>query len=263
MKKLTSLLFTIFCLACLPCLADGLPRTSTGKLSSAQMDASVVLTIRQGGTNTSSFAGYGAIVSNDDGTALTTVAPGANGNVLTSNGTDWMSSAGGGGAVTSVSNSDGCFTVSPTIGDAAISKAKGMLQYKHIQISADDWKATKTTPVTILAAPNASELYVIYRFLVTTKYNTTTYSNGGSVYLSYNGNPAYNASTESLPYTVYALTSGTKLSITDGGGYSTGSNDYTTNYPIGKSVNIRTSSSNPTTGNSPVDVYIWYATITP
>lgn len=58
-----------------------------------------ILPVANGGTGASSLTGHGAVTVNSGGTALTTVAPGASGNVLTSNGTDWTSAAptGGGG----------------------------------------------------------------------------------------------------------------------------------------------------------------------
>lgn len=49
------------------------------------------LSVGQGGTGATSLSGNGALVMNSGGTAVTTVAPGASGNVLTSNGTSWVS----------------------------------------------------------------------------------------------------------------------------------------------------------------------------
>lgn len=51
------------------------------------------LPVANGGTGASSLTGYGALVMNSAGTAATSVAPGAVGNLLTSNGTSWASSA--------------------------------------------------------------------------------------------------------------------------------------------------------------------------
>lgn len=56
-----------------------------------------------GGTGATSFTINGAVVAGSTSTsALTAVAPGSNGNVLTSNGTTWTSSAGGGSGVTAI-----------------------------------------------------------------------------------------------------------------------------------------------------------------
>ena len=51
------------------------------------------LPVTEGGSGTGTIAAYGAVVGNSAGTALATVAPGTSGNVLTSNGTSWASSA--------------------------------------------------------------------------------------------------------------------------------------------------------------------------
>lgn len=52
-----------------------------------------VQTVPSGGTGASSLSGNGALVMNSGGTAVTSVAPSTSGNVLTSNGTTWVSSA--------------------------------------------------------------------------------------------------------------------------------------------------------------------------
>lgn len=49
--------------------------------------------VANGGTGAASFTANAAIISNAGGTALSSVAAGANGNVLTSNGTTWTSAA--------------------------------------------------------------------------------------------------------------------------------------------------------------------------
>jgi hypothetical protein len=51
------------------------------------------LAVTSGGTGTTALAANGALISNASGTAVTTVAPGSSGNVLTSNGTNWVSAA--------------------------------------------------------------------------------------------------------------------------------------------------------------------------
>ena len=60
------------------------------------------LSVAQGGTGSSAIADKGVVVGSG-GTAVTTVAPGASANVLTSDGTDWASSAPASGAVEFVS----------------------------------------------------------------------------------------------------------------------------------------------------------------
>jgi hypothetical protein len=69
--------------------------------TSGQLDVATGVTgtqaIANGGTGASSLTGNSVAITNSGGTALTTVAAGANGNVLTSNGTTWTSAAASGG----------------------------------------------------------------------------------------------------------------------------------------------------------------------
>lgn len=60
-------------------------------------DVTGTLPVGNGGTGAASLTAHGAVVVNAGGTAQTTVAPGASGNVLTSDGTDWTSAAASGG----------------------------------------------------------------------------------------------------------------------------------------------------------------------
>ena len=53
------------------------------------------VSVQNGGTGASSLAGHGVLVMNAGGSAVTSVAPGASGNVLTSDGTNWSSGAAG------------------------------------------------------------------------------------------------------------------------------------------------------------------------
>jgi hypothetical protein len=55
------------------------------------------LPVANGGTGAASLTGNSVTITDAGGTALTTVAAGANGNVLTSNGTTWTSAAASGG----------------------------------------------------------------------------------------------------------------------------------------------------------------------
>lgn len=77
--------------------AFNLSQLANGVNTSGQLNAAANLynqvPVANGGTNASSFTGNAAIISNAGGTALSSVAAGANGNVLTSNGTTWTSAA--------------------------------------------------------------------------------------------------------------------------------------------------------------------------
>lgn len=70
------------------------------------------LPVANGGTGAASLTGNSVAITNAGGTALSTVAAGASGNVLTSNGTTWVSQAvsGGGQAKVEWFNTPGTFT---------------------------------------------------------------------------------------------------------------------------------------------------------
>lgn len=78
--------------------SNGTTWSSTPPSISLTSGVTGVLPIANGGTNASSLAANGVIVSNSEGSALSSVAPGATGNVLTSNGTSWASAAPTGGS---------------------------------------------------------------------------------------------------------------------------------------------------------------------
>jgi hypothetical protein len=69
--------------------------------TSGQADLTTAVTgtlpVANGGTGAASLTGNSVAITNAGGTALSTVAAGANGNVLTSNGTTWTSAASSGG----------------------------------------------------------------------------------------------------------------------------------------------------------------------
>lgn len=67
------------------------------------------VTVAQGGTGAASLTANNVLLGNGT-SALQTVAPGANGNVLTSNGTTWTSSALPAGGVTSWNGATGAIT---------------------------------------------------------------------------------------------------------------------------------------------------------
>jgi hypothetical protein len=82
-------------------IAAGTGLTVTPATGFITLSLSTPVSIANGGTGVTSLTGNGVVVMNSGGTAQSTVAPGANGNVLTSNGTNWTSSpASGGGSST-------------------------------------------------------------------------------------------------------------------------------------------------------------------
>ena len=71
------------------------------------------LSVAQGGTGVASFTGYAAVIANSAGTGFANVSPGTSGNLLTSNGTSWASTAAA-AAVSSFSAGTTGFTPSTT-----------------------------------------------------------------------------------------------------------------------------------------------------
>ena len=59
----------------------------------AALTLGTALPVASGGTGATSVTAYGAVVGNSGGTGFASVAPGTSGNVLTSNGTSWASTA--------------------------------------------------------------------------------------------------------------------------------------------------------------------------
>lgn len=77
--------------------AFNLSQLANGVNTLGQLNAAANLynqvTVANGGTNAASLTGNGALVMNSAGTTVTSVAAGASGNVLTSDGMTWASSA--------------------------------------------------------------------------------------------------------------------------------------------------------------------------
>ena len=94
----------------------GGPVTTTGTLT-----LSGILGVQGGGTGITSLTS-GAVLIGAGTAAVTSVSPSTAGNVLTSNGSAWVSQApSGGGAVSSVSGSGSGISVSPTTGAVVVS----------------------------------------------------------------------------------------------------------------------------------------------
>jgi hypothetical protein len=78
------------------------------------------LPVANGGTGATTLTANNVLLGNGT-SALQVVAPGANGNILTSNGTTWVSSAPSGGGVTSLTAGNG-ITVSASTGAVTVSQ---------------------------------------------------------------------------------------------------------------------------------------------
>jgi hypothetical protein len=85
--------------------------TLGGSLSAVNLTSQVTgtLPVANGGTGATTLTANNVILGNGT-SAVSFVAPGTTGNVLTSNGTTWTSAAGGGGGVTSLNGETGAIT---------------------------------------------------------------------------------------------------------------------------------------------------------
>lgn len=100
---------------------SGLSFTGGPITASGTLTLSGTLGVQGGGTGTTSLTS-GAVLIGAGTSAVTSVSPSTAGNVLTSNGSAWVSQApSGGGAVSSVSGSGSGITVSPTTGAVVVS----------------------------------------------------------------------------------------------------------------------------------------------
>ena len=100
---------------------SGLSFTGGPITGSGTLTLSGTLGVQGGGTGTTSLTS-GAVLIGAGTSAVTSVSPSTAGNVLTSNGSAWVSQApSGGGAVSSVSGSGAGISVSPTTGAVVVS----------------------------------------------------------------------------------------------------------------------------------------------
>jgi hypothetical protein len=77
------------------------------------------LSVSQGGTGVATLTANALVLGNGTG-AVTSVAPGTSGNVLTSNGTTWISQAASSSGVTSLASADTSLTVSGSTGAVTV-----------------------------------------------------------------------------------------------------------------------------------------------
>jgi hypothetical protein len=122
-----------------------------GNGAAAMTAQAVPIPVADGGTGATSLTDHGAVVVS--GAAQTTVAPGASGNVLKSNGTDWTSAAipntalqiGGDG-------SDGAITLNTTTNDARVFNATTLTTSGAITRTSTDTIYNATSTITVAAS---------------------------------------------------------------------------------------------------------------
>lgn len=140
----------------------GGPITSAGTLT-----LTGTLGVQGGGTGTTSFTS-GAVLIGAGTAAVTTVSPGALGNVLTSNGSAWVSQAGGASGVSSFNTRTGAVTLTSSDVTTALTylpvqpNGTGASGIWGINISGNAASATTATTATTANALNTANHYQVH-----------------------------------------------------------------------------------------------------
>ena len=218
-----------------PSATAGVPVVSAG---AANDPVYGVASIPGGGTGASSIAAHGVVVSNTLGTALTTVLPSTNGNILTSNGTDWISgpppsgiTAGNPTASIGASATNGVATTfmrsdaAPAIGTNAVTNALLATMPTHT-IKGNNTSGS-ASPLDLTLAQVAAELQLSLGGTFTTAAQVTTTGGGPTVLAFPAGATTMTFPTSSKTLMASDYSNGTTLTanaILTGGGAGTAPN---------------------------------------
>lgn len=132
--------------------------------------------------------------------------------------------------------------------------AVNLIQHVHVQLSSAQVLSLNTSAVQLIAAPGANKWINVMRWSTTMIYNTTTYVSGGNINLFYDNTHTTAAATQ-LSNSAYTPGSSTVASAVGIAAAQLGSTS------LNQPVYIQCIASNPTTGNSPLDVDVWYSII--
>jgi len=154
--------------------------------SSGQLDATTGLSgsvpVANGGTGAASYTANNVLLGNGT-SAFQAVAPGSSGNVLTSNGTTWQSTAPAGGGVTSLNGQTGVIdnTTQYAIGSYIMGRPKNNTVYNNSTIAGSSLWAVGAGMVYVnnSEAPNAF-VTIAATTSVYTGQNVATLINTGS-----------------------------------------------------------------------------------
>jgi trimeric autotransporter adhesin len=135
--------------------------TGVGTLTAGTWNANVV-TAQYGGTGSANLTADNVILGNG-ANAVKVVAPGTLGNVLTSNGTSWVSQAGGGGGGGGTSRTITDFTATNGQTTFTVSYTVGLLDVfrNGVKLAAADVTATNGTSFTIAACATGDIIQAI------------------------------------------------------------------------------------------------------
>jgi hypothetical protein len=172
--------------------------TGVGTLTAGTWNANVIST-QYGGTGSANLTADNVILGNGANT-VKVVAPGTLGNVLTSDGTTWVSQAGGGGGgAGTITRTDFTATGGQTV--FSVTYTVGLIDvYRNgVKLATTDFTATNGSSFTLATAANAGDIVQAVVFSALNLYETITNDNfsGNSVQTTFimSVSPSDNAST--------------------------------------------------------------------
>lgn len=127
-----------------------------------------------------------------------------------------------------------------------------VIQYLKVTLTAAQVKALHGTPVTLIAAPGAGKFIQLIDALIYLNFNTTGYAAGSAVNIV-DGGATVATTTAAL------INTGSAIAIQPGFPLVGTTNSVGTG---NSALTITAASSEFTTGDSPVDVHLWYAVVT-
>ena len=169
------------------------------------------------GTDDAKFATAKAIADSHN---VPSVAPGTSGNVMTSNGTDWISSA-------------------------------DMIKVVTVNVSSAEILSLFTTPIEIIPAPGANKFIRIIGGNIYNKFNTTAYASGGNLFMYYNNATLTPACSTPANIAFLNATGSTFAGVAITTSY------YTVN-AVNVPIFLKMITQNPTTGNGTLIISLAY-----
>jgi len=213
------------------------------------------LSVAQGGTGSASVTAYAAVVGNSGGTGFTSVAPGTSGNLLTSNGTNWASTApsvvssfsAGTTGFTPSTGTTGAVTLAGTLavanGGTASTTAAGARSALSAAVLGANGDITSltglTTPLSVAQGGTGAATHTANNVLIgngTSAITSVAPGTSGNV-LSSNGTSWSSAAVVSSVVAGNGISvSGATGAVTISQNIYTGTDSSITNYPIGTTV---------------------------
>jgi trimeric autotransporter adhesin len=144
----------------------------SGNVTSGAWNGSVI-GAQYGGTGSANLTADNVILGNG-ASAVKVVAPGTTGNVLTSNGTTWISQAGGGAGAGTITRTDFTATQGQTV--FSVSYPVGLIDvYRNgVKLATADFTATNGTSFTLATGANAGDIVQAEVFSALNLYQTIT-----------------------------------------------------------------------------------------